>query len=137
MAREPTAFIAGVPRLALDSTGRGELLVFVHGIGGNRHQWRQQLVAFAPEFLACAVDVRGYGDSDAYQGTLRFATLVDDLQRVIDFFGRRPAHLVGHSMGGRIARNFALAYPQRVASLVLANSSPGFDALTAEQAKAF
>ena len=46
-------------------------------------------------------------------------------------------HLVGLSMGGRIARNFALAYPDRVRTLTLANTSPGFDALSAEEVLKF
>jgi 3-oxoadipate enol-lactonase len=56
---------------------------------------------------------------------------------VLDHLHASRAHIVGLSMGGRIARSFALAHPDRVKSLVLANTSPGFDALTPEQVKAF
>jgi 3-oxoadipate enol-lactonase len=57
--------------------------------------------------------------------------------RVLDYLGAEKAHLVGLSMGGRIARDFALRHPQRVCSLTLANTSPGFGALTPDQVKAF
>jgi 3-oxoadipate enol-lactonase len=57
--------------------------------------------------------------------------------RVLDHLHADRAHVVGLSMGGRIARNFALAHPHRVKSLVLANTSPGFDALSPEQVAAF
>jgi 3-oxoadipate enol-lactonase len=57
--------------------------------------------------------------------------------RVLDHLGAEKAHIVGLSMGGRIARDFALRHPQRVRSLTLANTSPGFGALTPEQVQAF
>jgi 3-oxoadipate enol-lactonase len=56
---------------------------------------------------------------------------------VLDFFEVEKAHVVGLSMGGRIARNFALHHPERVNRLVLANTTPGFAALTREQAERF
>jgi 3-oxoadipate enol-lactonase len=56
---------------------------------------------------------------------------------VLDGFGAERAHLVGLSLGGRIARDFALRHPGRVASLVLANTAAGFDTLTPEQIETF
>ena len=60
-----------------------------------------------------------------------------DVLRVADHFEARKLHLVGLSMGGRIARNFALRHPDRLHSLVLAGTSPGFDALSGEEVKRF
>jgi 3-oxoadipate enol-lactonase len=68
---------------------------------------------------------------------LRFSDFVDDVLRVLDFFGEERAHLVGLSMGGRIAREAALRRPERLLSLTLANTSPGFDALSPEQVRRF
>ncbi len=56
---------------------------------------------------------------------------------MLDYFDARQAHLVGLSMGGRIARDFYFRHRDRVASLVLANTSPGFDALTEAQRQEF
>jgi 3-oxoadipate enol-lactonase len=132
-----TVYVGPAPRIALSVAGSGPLVLFLHGIGGNRRHWDRQLAAFAPRFRAVAWDARGYGDSDDYQGPLRFPEFSTDVLRVLDFFGEEKSHLVGLSMGGRIARNFALEHPGRVATLVLANTSPGFDALTPEEVRRF
>ena len=132
-----TVHVGPAPRIALTVHGSGPLVVFLHGIGGNRHHWNEQLPIFATRFKAVAWDARGYGDSDDYAGALRFDDFTADLLRVLDHFKQQKAHLVGLSMGGRIARNFALRHPERVAKLVLANTTPGFDAFSPEQVKKF
>jgi 3-oxoadipate enol-lactonase len=132
-----TAFVGPAPRLAVNVAGHGPLVVFLHGIGGNRSHWDDQLAAFAPEFTACAPDVRGYGESDDYDGPLAFGDLAGDVLRIVDHFGAARAHLVGLSLGGRVARDLCLRHPDRVATLVLCNTHPGFDALTPEQVDAF
>jgi 3-oxoadipate enol-lactonase len=132
-----TVFVGPAPRIALSVAGSGPLVVLLHGIGGHRQHWDDQLAALAAHFTAAAWDARGYGDSDDYDGPLAFADFSADLARVLDFFGAPRAHLVGLSLGGRIARDFALRHPARVATLVLANTSAGFDTLSPEQVEAF
>ena len=133
-----TTLVPGSPRIAVASAGRGPLVLFLHGIGGNRNHWQHQLAFFSQHgFTAAAWDARGYGDSDDYEGTLQFEDFTSDLARVLDHLGREKADLVGLSMGGRIARNFALAHPERVRTLTLANTSPGFDALSPEEVLRF
>jgi 3-oxoadipate enol-lactonase len=130
--------VGGSPRIAVAVAGRGRLVLFLHGIGGNRNHWQHQLNFFSQQqFKAAAWDARGYGDSEDYAGPLIFEDFSSDLLRVLDFFGEAQAHLVGLSMGGRIARNFALRHPERVRTLTLANTSPGFDALTPEEVLKF
>jgi 3-oxoadipate enol-lactonase len=130
-------FAGSAPRIALSVAGSGPLVLFLHGIGGNRRHWNRQVEFFSTSFRAAAWDTRGYGDSDDYEGPLEFSQFSLDLLKVLDLFGESKAHLVGLSMGGRIARNFALDHPDKVRSLVLANTTPGFDALAPEQVKAF
>jgi 3-oxoadipate enol-lactonase len=132
-----TVLVGPAPRLALSVAGHGPLVVLLHGIGGHRQHWDDQLPAFGEHFTAAAWDARGYGDSDDYDGPLAFADFSADLARVLDGFGAERAHLVGLSLGGRIARDFALRHPRRVATLVLANTTAGFDTLTPEQVEAF
>lgn len=132
-----TVFVGPAPRLALSVAGDGELVLFLHGIGGRRQNWDAQLAFFSTGYKAAAWDARGYGASEDYDGPLDFTVFSADLVRVLDHFGARSAHVVGLSMGGRIARNFALHHPERVRSLTLANTSPGFGFMAPEQRKAF
>lgn len=130
--------IPGAPRLAYEQAGAGETVVFMHGIGGNRSNWREQLTAVGTAFHALAWDARGYGDSDDYPEDLSFPLFAADLLRLLDHLGVAQAHLVGLSMGGRIALDFYESHPQRVASLVLCDTFPGYDSsVTPEQREAF
>lgn len=120
-----TVRIGPSPCLAVDHAGSGPLVVLLHGVGGGRSNWAAQLAALAPHFTAAAWDARGYGASDDYDGPLAFADFSADLLRLLDHFGAASAHLVGLSMGGRIALDFYGRHPARVASLVLADTSGG------------
>ncbi len=132
-----TAFVPGAPRIAYDHCGSGELVVFLHGIGGNRTNWHDQLPSFGEHFHAVSWDGRGYGDSDDYEGPLNFAHFADDLIRLIDHLAVDRAHLVGLSMGGVIALDCVGRFPDRVATLTLCDSLPGFSHLTPEQRREF
>ena len=123
-----TDYVPSAPRIAYEHCGAGPLVVFLHGIGGNRTNWRDQLPVFAAAgFWALAWDARGYGLSDDYEGALDFAAFSHDLTRLLDHLGALRAHLVGLSMGGRILLDFYPRYSERVKSLVLCDTFPGFE----------
>lgn len=130
-----TTLIGPAPRIAVDHAGAGELVLFLHGVGGHRDNWRDNLPVFAAEYLAAAWDARGYGDSE--DGLARFRDFRDDVGRVLDHFGAETAHLVGLSMGARIALAFHDAAPERVASLVLCDTHLGFDHLSERDRRTF
>ncbi len=132
-----TRYIPGKPRLAVDMQGEGTLAVFLHGIGGNRTNWHDQLPPFARHFTAVAWDARGYGSSDDYDGPLDFADFSADLLRLVDHFGAVRAHLVGLSMGGRVALDFHERHPERVLTLTLCDTRPGFAHLSQAQRREF
>lgn len=141
-ARKPSSLqtisVGPAPRLAVSVAGKATLVLFLHGIRGNRRNWTRQVEFFAQHFRAAAWDARGYGDSDDYEGALQFDEhFTADVLRVADHFEAAKLHLVGLSMGGRIARNFALRHPGRLRSLVLAGTSPGFNALSGDEVKRF
>ena len=126
MTERETIFVPGSPRLAVDHAGTGPLVLFLHGIGGNRSNWTEQIDACSAGFHAAAWDARGYGDSDDYPDRLDFGDFADDVLRVLDHFGERKAHLVGLSMGGRIAQDFYAIFPDRVSTLALCDTMPDF-----------
>ncbi len=133
-----TYLVPGAPRLALDlAGGHGPLLLLMHGIGGNRSNWRAQLPVFAPHFACAAWDARGYGNSDDYDAPLAFDDFVADVLRVLDHFGVKRAHLLGLSMGGRIAMRTALLHPGGIATLTLVDTHEGFEAFSPAQRQAF
>jgi len=117
--------VPGRPAIALDVAGQGEAVVFLHGIGGNRGNWRDQLAAVGQARRVAAWDARGYGGSGDYEGPFTFADACADLLRVLDALGAAQACLVGLSMGGRIALDFYRRHPARVGALVLADTSAG------------
>ena len=117
--------IGPAPNIAVDHMGTGPLVVFLHGIGGNRTNWHDQLPVFAEHFTAATSDARSWGDSDDYDGPLRFEDMCADLGRVLDHFGVTSAHLVGLSMGGLIVQDFYARHPGRVASMVLVDTNNG------------
>lgn len=132
------AVIPSTPKLAISFAGSGPLVIFVHGLGGDRRTWDEQLKGLAPHYTAVSVDLRGYGDSDDPPTPLQFKEdFCADLETVMNYFNVDKAHLIGLSMGGRVCRSTTLQIPHRVASLTLANTSPGFDHLTPEQLQTF
>jgi len=129
--------VGPAPRLAVSVAGDGPLVLFLHGIRGNRSNWAKQVDTFSQRYRAAAWDARGYGDSDDHPGALQFEYFSGDVLRVIEHFGVEKIHLVGLSMGGRIARNVALRWPERLRSLTLVSTSPGFDAMPVEEVTRF
>lgn len=128
-----TVTVPGAPPLAVDHAGEGPCVLFLHGIGGNRTNWTRQVAALSDGYACAAWDMRGYGGSGDYEGPFRFSDALDDVDRVLDHFGAEAAHLVGLSLGGRIALTYAAERPERVASLVLADTSAGSEAMNSEE----
>lgn len=125
------------PTIAVEHAGDGELLVFLHGIGGNRTNWTEQVETFSGNFQAVAWDGRGYGDSDDYEGPLDFSDFSRDLKGLLDHFGAEQAHICGLSMGGRIAQDFYALFPERVKTLTLVATFSGFTNFSYEDKQRF
>lgn len=107
------------------SYGEGEAIVFAHGAGGNLLSWWQQIPFFSQRYQCVTFDHRGFGHSiDVPNGPGRKA-FVEDLKGLLDHLGIDSAHLVAQSMGGRTALGFAVAYPERTRSLVMADTIGG------------
>lgn len=118
------------PRICVDIAGEGEPVFFLHGIGGNRTNWHDNMLALASSFQVMAWDARGYGSSDDYDGPLDYDQLAGDLLRAFDHFALDRVHLVGLSMGASIAAYFHHKHPDRLRTLTLCDTDMGFNRYT-------
>ncbi len=106
--------------LAYDVAGKGRTVVLIHGGLLDRTMWDREFVALSRRFRVVRYDVRGNGDSGTPKGPWADH---EDLARLLDHLGCKRAALVGLSLGGRIAIDFALAHPERTSGV--AAVSPG------------
>lgn len=102
----------------------GPWLTFSHSLGCSRHMWRRQIEALSGSHRVLAYDLRGHGESevDARQGSL--ALFASDVCALMDELGIQASHFVGVSVGGMIGQTLAIEAPERISSLVLANTTP-------------
>lgn len=100
-------------------------LVLLHGVGSTASVWRPQLRHFGRGRATIAWNMPGYADSPAL-GTASWHGWAECLAALISARGLGRVHLLGHSLGGMIAQDFAARYPGRLASLVLSGTSPAF-----------
>lgn len=115
----------GGEQIYYESVGTGEALVLAHGLGGNHAIWYQQVPEFAQRYRVITWDQRGFGRSTNTANQSAPSTAADDLRALLDHLSIDRAHLVGQSMGGWAVVGFALAHPDRVQSLVLADTLGG------------
>jgi 3-oxoadipate enol-lactonase len=105
-------------RLQYATAGDGAPVVFIHGFGLDSNMWDPQWAAFAKRHRVIRYDMRGYGGSSVPEGPYSHT---EDLLALIDSLGAQPAHLVGLSLGGRVALRVAAQHPEAVRSLTLAD----------------
>jgi pimeloyl-ACP methyl ester carboxylesterase len=96
--------------------GKGEAVVLIHSGGADLRDWEFIAPQLAQTYQVIAFDGRGAGQSPPL---LEPANFVEDLRQLLDHLNLDRVILVGHSIGGQIATDFALAYPDRVTRLVL------------------
>ena len=108
-----------------EEEGTGEPLVLVMGLGGAGSAWSRLVPLLARDLRVIWLDNRGTGRSDRIGATgTRMGGLVADVVAVLDAAGIGAAHVMGTSLGGMVAQALALERPERVASLVLAATTP-------------
>jgi 2-succinyl-6-hydroxy-2,4-cyclohexadiene-1-carboxylate synthase len=118
--------VAGA-RLHFAAEGEGETLVLLHGFTGSAHAMAPLARELAGDHRVVSIDLLGHGLSDAPQDPARYCmeSCIADVIAVLDALGAERAHLLGYSMGGRIALALAVAHPDRIASAVLIGASAG------------
>jgi len=108
-----------------DESGQGDAVLLIMGLGWASNMWHRTRPVLSAYYRTLAFDNRGAGRSAVPPGPYSIAAMAADAAAVLDAAGVERAHLVGASMGGMIAQEFALQYPARVRSLVLACTAPG------------
>ena len=123
-----TALVKGI-NIDYTVRGDGEPLVMVTGLGSSQSAFRFHVPTFAKHFRVITFDNRGGGRSDKPAGPYSIRQMADDCIGLLDQLGIKKAHVLGVSMGGTIAQEVAINYPERVSRLVLACTYAGHDAL--------
>lgn len=103
--------------LAGERSGESTPLILLHGMAGERQDWNRLLAALPADLALLRYDLRGFGQSVTEEGLPYSHT--DDLLALFDAQGIESAPLLGLSMGGGVALNFALSHPERVSRLIL------------------
>jgi len=107
--------------LYYEMMGDGQPLVLIHGGLLDSRMWDGQFKAFSPLYQVIRYDFRGYGKSALPKGKYSH---VKDLYGLLKILGIEQAHIIGLSLGGTIAIDFALDYPENVSSLILVSAVP-------------
>jgi len=102
--------------LYYETHGTGEPVVLIHSGGQDLRDWQFIAPRLARTYRVVAFDGRGAGRSPAPVEPVNY---VEDLRKLLDYLGVGTAALVGHSIGGQLATDFALTYPDRVSRLTL------------------
>ncbi len=104
------------------TTGQGPALLLIHGWGMNGDVWEGLLPALEPHFRVTTVDLPGHGRSVDDIGAFTLPALAGAIADIAP----APTHVVGWSLGGLVATQFALDYPERAQRLALVASAPRF-----------
>ena len=103
-------------------TGQGQPVVLIHGVGLNKEMWGGQIVGLATDYKVIAYDMLGHGQSQLPAADTPLEGYAAQLAELLDHLQIAQATVIGFSMGGLVARAFALNYPQRLTALVVLNS---------------
>src|ERR1700741_5358755 len=121
-------------RIYWDEEGSGAPLLLIMGLGWTAHAWHRSRPLLSEKYRTIVLDNRGVGRSEAPAGPYSLAQMASDAAAVLNAARVNTAHVFGVSMGGMIAQEFALQYPQKVRSLVLGcTAAGGPEAVRAEQ----
>jgi 3-oxoadipate enol-lactonase len=114
--------------LRYEQIGSGPCVTLSHSLACDLSMWDEQTQALAQRYSVLRFDTRGHGGSSAPSGAYALETMADDVIALLDVLGVAQTHFVGLSMGGMIGQHLALKAPQRLASLVLADTTSRYPA---------
>jgi len=103
--------------------GSGQPIVILHGLFGSSDNWLTQAKLLSPQYKIYTVDLRNHGQSP-HDNAFDYESMVHDLEEFFDDQKLTNATLLGHSMGGKAAMNFALAHPDKIERLIIVDIAP-------------
>lgn len=110
-------------QLNFKTFGQGPAVIILHGLFGSLDNWISLARRLAEEHSVYLVDQRNHGKSP-HTEAFNYALLAEDLHDFMDSHGIYQAHLIGHSMGGKVVMQFASLYPERIDKLVVVDMAP-------------
>ncbi len=117
-----------IPKLAIELSyrkmGQGPPMIILHGLYGSSDNWLSIGKAFAPKFDVYLPDQRNHGKSP-HTKEHTYTLLRNDLHGFMESHGIEKAIILGHSMGGKAAMYFAVAWPEKVQALIVVDITPG------------
>lgn len=102
---------------------QGKPLLILHGLFGSLSNWGWHSKQLARTYAVYGIDLRNHGDSP-HSDEFNYQLMVEDVKLLMDQLEITKSYLIGHSMGGKVAMQLALTYPQRVGKLIVVDIAP-------------
>lgn len=109
-------------KVAYRTSGEGPVVLLIHGMAGSATTWKQVMPALSRDFTVLAPDLPGHGSSDKPTGDYSIGAFATTLRDLLVALGHDHCTVVGQSLGGGIAMQFAYQYPERCERLVIVGS---------------
>jgi len=110
--------------LFYEVNGKGQPLLFIHGLGSSSRDWELQSAEFSKNYQVITFDLRGHGQSDKPAGPYSLSMFASDAAGLLKSLGVDSAHVVGLSLGGGVAFQLAIDFPAKVKTMTIVNSAP-------------
>jgi 2-succinyl-6-hydroxy-2,4-cyclohexadiene-1-carboxylate synthase len=122
----------------LETAGSGEPLVLLHGFMGSTKSWTAHIPVFSQYYRVITLDLPGHGNTESPDDISHYTMkrCMDILWSVFQYLKIEKAHLLGYSMGGRVALSYAVTHPELIDTLILESSSPGLAEQSERDARA-
>ncbi len=105
-------------QLHYQTLGQGQPLILLHGLFGAGNNWGTVAKHFSQHYQVISVDLRNHGNSP-HSASQSYADMADDLLELCDALSLENIHLLGHSLGGKVAMQFAVQHPNRMDKLIV------------------
>ena len=110
----------GSELLSVSMKGEGSAVILMHGLFGSSDNLSRVAIELEKNYQVFRVDLRNHGNSFHHK-EMSYPLMVGDIKKMMDVNSINSAHLIGHSMGGKVAMTFALSYPEKVKKLIVAD----------------